>query len=100
MKLTDQHINKIISQLNTLAPQGIVCPICGNKHWAINSVVTELREFENGNFIIGGQSAIVPHVTLTCHTCAYTLFFNAIQLGIVSPNQNEQESKKDITNGK
>ena len=100
MKLTDQQINSIISQLNTIAPNGFVCPVCGNQRWAINNIVTELREFENGNFIIGGSSAIVPHITLSCHTCAYTLFFNAIQLGIVSPNKNEQETKKNIQNGK
>lgn len=98
MKLTDQKVEKLIMHLNAIVPQGVVCPVCGNKQWAINDIVVESQEFQNGNIIIGANSAIVPYVTLTCRKCAHTLFFNAIQLGVVDPK--EQGIKNEDNNGK
>lgn len=88
MKLTDQQIDNIINKLEALSPDGIVCPICGKKQWDINNIVIESREFQQGNFIIGGNSAIAPFVTISCRNCAHTLFFNAIQIGVVNSKQN------------
>ena len=96
MKLTDEQINGIISNLNHVSPHGITCPVCGNKKWTINNVVIESREFQYGDIILGGNSALVPFVTITCKHCAHTLFFNAIQIGVVNPEQE----KKDKDNGK
>lgn len=84
MKLTDEQINTIISKLNSASPQGIICPVCGNKRWTINNIVVESREFQHGDFILGGKSALVPFVNMTCEQCAHTLFFNAIQMGVIN----------------
>lgn len=97
MKLTDIQANDVIQKLNQVSPSGFVCPVCGNKNWGINNIVTESREFQFGNFILGGDSALVPYITITCNNCAHTLFFNAIQLGIVNPNQ--ENNNKPNTNG-
>ena len=98
MKLSDEQINAIMSKLNSISPNGITCPVCGNKQWAINNFVIESREFQHGGLIIGGNSVIVPYITITCRHCAHTLFFNAIQLGVVEPEQEKR--KKDEGNGK
>ncbi|MBQ4483837.1 MAG: hypothetical protein II934_02385 [Prevotella sp.] len=92
MKLTDQQVNSIIAKLNEVSSGGIVCPICHNRQWAINDIVVESREFQHGNLILGGNSALVPYVTITCRNCANTLFLNAIQLGIVNPNQEKNDN--------
>ena len=86
MKLTNEQAQKVISHI-TDKTQGrpIVCPICSHNQWIVNNVITEMREFQNGNFIIGGDSSIMPFVSLTCNHCAHTLFINAILAGIVSP---------------
>lgn len=54
------------------------------------NTIIEAREFQNGNIILGGESAIVPYVSITCNRCGNSLLFNAIQLGIVQPNNNEE----------
>lgn len=86
MRLTKDQIQAVIGRINEVSPHGIVCPICGQRHWNINDVVIESREFQNGNFIIGGESAIIPFVSLNCANCGNTILFNALHLGVVNRN--------------
>lgn len=90
MRLTREQAGEIIKHLGTINPGGIICPICGNRRWNVNDLVIESREFNNGNIIVGGESAIMPFVSITCQNCANTMLLNAIQLGVVSrqPEQN------------
>lgn len=100
MHLTDDQIKNVIDQLNKVSSNGIICPVCGNRHWTINNIVTESREFQHGNLIIGGNSALVPYVTITCSQCAHTLFFNAIQIGIIDPKQEQNQDINIENNGR
>lgn len=90
MRLTREQANEIIQHLGTIVPGGIVCPICRHRQWNVNDLIIESREFQNGNLIIGGESAIMPFVSITCQNCANTMLLNAIQLGVVNrqPDQN------------
>lgn len=92
MKLNDEQINSIISRLNGISSSGITCPVCRNKQWTINNIVLESREFQHGDFILGANSTLMPFITITCNKCAHTLFFNAIRLGVVNSEQ-EQNNK-------
>lgn len=95
MKLTNEQAQKVISHITNKAPgKSIVCPICGHNQWSVNNVVTEMREFQNGDLIVGGESSIMPFVSITCNHCAHTLFINALLAGIVSP-QNQPETTED-----
>lgn len=86
MKLTNDQAKSVINYISKVTGgKPIVCPICGSASWNVNQVVTEMREFQNGDFIIGGESAIMPFVSLTCNKCFHTLFLNAISIGVVSP---------------
>ena len=90
MKLTEDQAQRVISyitQTNNNRP--IVCSVCGTKQWSVNNLITEMREFQNGNFILGGDSAIMPFVSLTCEHCGHTIFINAIRAGVVSPNNSK-----------
>lgn len=60
------------------------CPICTDSNWTIGPVF-EMREFESGNLILGGNSNIYPAFPLSCTTCGYTHWFNAMQAGIIAP---------------
>lgn len=60
------------------------CQICGNTNWSIEKRVFELREFNNGDFIMGGP--IIPLVPMTCTNCGNTGLINAIQAGCVKKN--------------
>lgn len=94
MKLTQEQINELISRLNSFSySQGIKCPICGGNNWTLNDLIIESREFQNGNLIIGGESHVVPFVSITCKKCSHTLFFNAIQLGIIKPDTKDEKQQ-------
>lgn len=44
----------------------------------------ELREFQEGNIVIGGSSQLIPLAVLTCSNCGHTELINAIQAGLVN----------------
>lgn len=88
MRLTEDQINSIIAKLHEISPNGFKCPICGNNEWTLNELVIESREFHYGKLSIGGKSAIVPFVSITCKNCSHTLLFNAIKIGVVNKNQD------------
>lgn len=46
------------------------CPMCGGRTWNVSDKVFELREFNDGNFVLGGpNSSIVPLIPVTCDKC-------------------------------
>lgn len=94
MRLTPEQTQQVINHLTEVSPDGIVCPVCGQRHWNVMNTIIEAREFQNGNIILGGESAIVPYVSITCNRCGNSLLFNAIQLGIVQPNNNENNGRE------
>lgn len=93
MKLTKEQAEFVIKHISKVTGgKAITCPICSNINWTVNQVVTEMREFQNGDFILGGESAVMPFVSLTCNKCAHTLFINAISIGVI-PSQIEDNTK-------
>ncbi len=96
MKLSSEQSQELINKLNERIKNGqLRCPLCGQNQWNLNDVVIEAREFQQGNLVIGGNSSIMPFVTLTCRSCSNTLFLNAIQLGVV---RNAVQKSDDIIN--
>jgi hypothetical protein len=57
------------------------CPICGSNKWFLADHVTE-APIINQEFRGFGASAY-PAVMLISEPCGYTLFFNAVILGVV-----------------
>lgn len=91
MELTDEKINQVVDYLNKKSTNGtIVCPVCGHHNWAITKTIMELRDFNNGDIILGAGSSVMPFITLTCAHCANTLFFNALRLGVVDKDDKEK----------
>jgi hypothetical protein len=58
------------------------CPICSQSNWGVGAVY-ELREYEDGNLVLGGNSGILPAFPVTCATCGHTYWFNALSAGII-----------------
>lgn len=85
MKLTSEQAKKAIDELKKFSP--LICSVCKNSSLQLNDTIFELREFNQGNFVVGGQSNIFPVLTLTCNKCGHTYFFNAILLGVL-PKDN------------
>ena len=84
MKLTPEQQKKAIE---IISPQmSVRCDICDSPDWILNDKIFELREFQGGNLVIGGQSSVFPVITLSCKKCGKTFFFNAIALGLIEKN--------------
>jgi len=74
--------------------KGQPCPLCGVGNWNVSDSVYELREFHDGNLVIG-SGPIVPIVPVTCSNCGNTIMVNALLSGAV-----EKPKKKEEENGK
>ena len=63
---------------------GVRCPLCGAGNWSVTDKVFELREFNDGNFVLGGPNgAITPVIPVTCANCGNTVFINALVTGLL-----------------
>ena len=62
---------------------GARCPLCGEGVWNVTDKIFELREFNDGNFVLGPNSAITPVIPVTCSNCGNTVFVNALIAGLL-----------------
>lgn len=63
---------------------GAVCPLCQGREWNITDKIFELREFNNGDLVLGGPNcSIIPIVPVTCGKCGNTIFINAVSTGLM-----------------
>lgn len=70
------------------------CPLCGVGNWNVSDSVYELREFHEGNIVLGG-GPIIPVVPVTCSNCGNTIMVNAILSGAVEkPKEKEAQNDK------
>ena len=81
MKIEDSDIRLIQEWVSSHWEGEPLCPVCKNNNWLIGRTIAELRPFLKGKLSTG--SHVYPAVTISCNVCGHTLFFNAIQLGIV-----------------
>lgn len=95
MKLTEEQLQIVIEKLKGFAPDGIICPVCGNKKWNLLNLVYELKEYEKEENLIG-KKTVIPLISLLCKNCSNSLFFNAIRLGIIK-NDFKENDNSDIS---
>ena len=81
MRIEDSDIRLIKDWVDSHWEGEPLCAICKNNNWTIGKTIAELRPFLKGKLSMGGF--LYPAVIFSCNVCGYTLFFNAIQLGIV-----------------
>lgn len=63
--------------------RGAVCPLCKGREWNVSGEIFELREFNNGDLVIGGKSKIFPVIPVTCKNCGNTVFISALSTGLL-----------------
>lgn len=97
MKLTKEQLSLALNKLNEYKDKRRSCSICGNNNWILNDAIFEVREFTEGNLVVGGGLSIMPLIAVSCTTCGHTRFISAIKLGLVQPSSSEP--KPESQNG-
>lgn len=62
------------------------CMVCGNNKWTVSDKIYELREYQDGNIVVGGSN-IVPVVPIVCSNCGNTIFINPLIADAVSEQE-------------
>ncbi len=88
-KLTPEGKDTAKKWINEKKKHTIVCPICNSTSWILadHLVRTPIGGKEPGVLFAGGPS--YPQVMVVCATCAYTMYFNAVMLGLVPSSKKE-----------
>lgn len=97
MKLTKEQASLVLTKLNNYDYNNgrRPCVICGNQKWLLNDTIFEMREFNGGGLVIGGTSAIMPVISLSCTECGHTMFISAIKMGIITPQASDTNTDSD-----
>jgi hypothetical protein len=81
MRLTTENIEQIRTKIDAIAP---TCSFCHHKKFILVDKVMELREFNDGNLILGGaNSTILPVIVMSCENCGELRLLSAVKLGII-----------------
>ena len=80
MKLTEAQDQTVREDLQRKWQGG--CSKCGGTSLNIDSTVYGLREYQEGNMVIGG-SIIAPVIAVACGNCGNISLVSATALGVV-----------------
>ncbi len=86
--MADVKSDKLIKHLSDKW-KGKACPMCGTGNWNVSDKVFELREYQDGNMVIGNVP-IVPIIPVTCDNCGNAVMVNAIIAGAISNDKKEE----------
>jgi hypothetical protein len=82
-KLSDGEKTDIQVKINELwRGSAKNCPICGSNQWFLGDHIVESPIITEG--VRGFGAGAYPAVMLISRPCGYTLFFNAVILGVLS----------------
>ena len=66
-----------------------LCPFHGPTTWELSAILTQSVAFLPSGFAVGGP--VFPLIVITCRTCGYTVFVNALKAGVLSPRAEVTE---------
>lgn len=90
MKLNDEQkkaLGKKLSRLNSK------CYSCGQTGFTVLDKLFEMREFNEGSLVIGGENSTIPAVVMVCNTCGEIRLLSALALRVL--DNTEKQVKKD-----
>jgi hypothetical protein len=92
-KLTPEDIQKVNAWLMRHHPGGnTVCPVCGSQNWWIGEhLVQPITVGADMSLQLGGIG--YPQITVISNPCGYTMFLNAVIVGVLVPEQTEEQKK-------
>jgi hypothetical protein len=78
--LTPEERVKVSEWLKVHWKQPLICPVSGHNEWALADHVVQPLINSGAGIMLGGSS--YPQVMVVCRGCGYTVYFNAIMIGI------------------
>lgn len=94
MQLSQAQEKKLRQFIKKNLTPPMACPVCHNANWSFSDKIFECREFAEGKLQLGSGS-IAPFVLMRCEHCGYTLFFNAISIGLVERHEGKEREQKE-----
>jgi hypothetical protein len=87
-KLTAEEKRRATDRINHLwKEENRACPICGDRTWILGDhLVQPLTLGPDGDVLLGGVG--YPQVMVISPNCGYTMFLNAVILGIAESSEN------------
>lgn len=89
MPLNHEQQQKALAHLNTKW-KNKTCGVCEGNNWDIHPELYELRQFNQGNMVLGGP--LIPLLIVECTNCGNTISMNAIRAGVVSADESAEGS--------
>ena len=86
LKKVEQHLNDKVKEIG-----GMSCSVCQHRNWKIFTKIFEIPGFYSRSAM--GKAPRIPVISVMCVNCSNTLFFNAIELGIVPADKKEESFK-------
>src|SRR5689334_930907 len=63
----------------------VICPVCKTTNWKVAQHLVNIHvDTADAN---GSDMPTYPHVIVTCKSCAHSMLFNAVQIGIATPRR-------------
>jgi hypothetical protein len=82
--LTPPDNEKIQNWWNQHWKGPVTCPVCKTTEWTVAPHVVNIQRHAIDATVANTVS--YPHILVTCKSCAHSMFFNAVQIGI-SPHR-------------
>ena len=81
-KLNQAQFQAVMKQLDKKA-KGFPkkCPMCEINDWKVK--VSDIKDFYEERLVPDAEAAFAPMLAITCGYCGYTIWFNALVLGVV-----------------
>ena len=68
----------------------VICPVCKTTDWSLSSHLANVQRFATD--ANASNTPTYPHIIITCKSCAHSIFFNAVQIGIAAPPARQRGS--------
>ena len=81
--LSAEDLAYIQGKLDSYFNRPLLCPVSLDRNWLIQPVIVVPPRYASG--VSPGNEIVYPAVPVSCATCGYTMFFNAVQIGLYSP---------------
>ena len=82
--LTPSDNDKIQNWWNLHWKAPVTCPVCKTSEWTVAPHVVNLQRHAIDASV--GNTVSYPHIVVTCKSCAHSMFFNAVQIGVSVPH--------------